>query len=107
MQSGFLRPAYILQDSGWSPGKTGKTWEPITSAGIGKEEPRTDGSYQSGHIAAIKDLISSIENQHDTKCSANDARAIIEMIAAVFESHRVAGPIALPLKTRENPLSLL
>jgi hypothetical protein len=28
------------------------------------------------------------------------------MIAAVFESHRVGGPVTMPLKTRKNPLTL-
>ncbi len=44
MQSGYLAPAYILRDSSWSPGRTGTEWETITSAGVGKPEPRTDGS---------------------------------------------------------------
>ena len=36
-----------------------------------------------------------------------EGRVTIEMIAAVFESHRVGGPVTFPLKTRENPLALL
>ena len=32
---------------------------------------------------------------------------LVEMIAAVFESHRVGGAVELPLKTRTNPLTLL
>ena len=107
MQSGYLAPAYILRDAGWSPGRSGKAWETVTSAGIGQPEPRTDGTYEGGHIAAITDLIESVEQQRPTKCSAEDSRAIIEMIAAVFESHRVAGPVQMPLTTRENPLSLM
>ena len=107
MQSGYLAPAYILRDSSWSPGRTGSKWETITSAGIGRPEPRSDGSYEGGHIAAINDLINSIETQRSTKCSAEDCRGIVEMTAAVFESHRLGGPVELPLKTRENPLSLL
>ena len=106
MQSGYLAPAHILRDSSWSPGRTGKAWESITSAGIGKPEPRTDGSYEGGHIAAITDLIDSVEQQRPTKCSAEDSRAIVEMIAAVYESQRVGKAVNLPLKTRENPLSL-
>ncbi|HTN03755.1 MAG TPA: Gfo/Idh/MocA family oxidoreductase [Planctomycetaceae bacterium] len=107
MESGYLAPAYILRDSSWSPGRTGKSWEKVTSAGIGKPEPRTDGSYEGGHIAAINDLIDAIERQRATRCSAEDARAIIQMIAAVFESHRFGGPVDLPLKARENPLTLM
>ncbi len=107
MTTGYLDPAYLLRDSSWSPGRSGKVWEPITSAGIGKPEPRTDGSYEGGHIAAINDLIAAADSDRDTRCSADDGRAIVEMIAAVFESHRVRGPVELPLVTRVNPLTLL
>jgi predicted dehydrogenase len=106
-ESGYMAPAYILRDSSWSPGRSGKSWEPISSAGIGKPEPRKDGNYQGGHVAAIKDLIESIEQQRSTRCGAEDSRAIVQMIAAVFESQRLGGPVALPLTTRVNPLTLL
>jgi predicted dehydrogenase len=107
IESGYLNPAFLLRDSSWSPGRTGKTWETITSAGVGLPEPRTDGTYEGGHIAAITDLIDAIEHDRPTRCSAEDCRGIIEMIAAVFESHRVGGPVDLPLATRVNPLTLL
>ena len=74
---------------------------------VGKPEPRTDGTYEGGHIAAINDLIDSVKHNRPTKCSAEDCRSIIEMIAAVFESHRVGGPIELPMTTRVNPLTLM
>lgn len=106
LQCGYLKPAFILEDSSWSPGRTGSQWQPITSAGVGKPEPRGDGGYEGGHIAAIGELIHAIENQVDTKCSGNECRAVVEMTAAVFESNRVGGPVALPLKTRANPLTL-
>lgn len=107
METGYLTKAYILRDSSWSPGRSGKSWEPITSAGIGKPEPRTDGNYEGGHISAINDLLESVKQNRPTKCSADDCRSIVEMIAAVFESHRVGGPVDMPLKTRVNPLTLL
>jgi predicted dehydrogenase len=107
LESGYLVKADLLRDSSWSPGRSGAKWEKITSAGIDKPEPRTDGSYEGGHVAAITDLIEAIEKDRETKCSARDCTAIIEMIAAVFESHRVSKPVELPLKTRVNPLSLL
>lgn len=107
MESGYLVKAYILRDSSWSPGRSGKSWEPVTSAGIGKPEIRTDGSYEGGHVAAITDLLECIKVDRPTKCSAEDCRAIVQMIAAVFESHRLGGPVEFPLKTRVNPLTLL
>ncbi len=107
MESGYLVKADLLRDSSWSPGRSGSKWETITSAGIGKPEPRTDGTYEGGHVAAITDLIDAIENNRDTKVTARDCTAIIEMIAVVFESHRLSKPVDLPLKSRVNPLSLL
>src|SRR5439155_22285063 len=82
-ENGFGAKTHILKDSSWSPGRSGKKWEPVTSAGIGKPEPRTDLTYEGGHIAAITDLIDCIEHDQQPKCSATDSRAIIEMIAAV------------------------
>lgn len=107
LESGYLVKADLLRDSSWSPGRSGAKWEKITSAGIDKPEPRTDGSYEGGHVAAITDLIEAIEKDRDTKCSARDCTAIIEMIAAVFESHRLSKPVEMPLKSRVNPLTLL
>ena len=84
----------------------GKVWEPISSAGIGPSETLPENTYQAGHVAAITDLISGIEQQRPTRCDASDARAIIEMIAAIFESQRVGRTVELPLATRVNPLTL-
>lgn len=107
LESGYLVKGQLLRDSSWSPGRTGKAWEPITSAGIGKPETRTEGTYEGGHIAAINDLLESASRNRPTKCSAKDGRSIVEMISAVFESHRLGTPVELPLKTRVNPLTLL
>jgi predicted dehydrogenase len=107
METGYLTSVHILRDGSWSPGRSGKNWESITSAGIGKPEPRADASYQGDHVAAIVDLIDSIEQVRPTRCNAEDARGTIEMIAAVFESQRVGQSVQLPLATRANPLSLL
>lgn len=105
--SGYLVPAYILRDGSWSPGRSGKSWETITSNGIGQPETRTDGHYEGGHLAAINDLLDAIDADRPPICSADDGRSIVEMIAAVFESHRLGGPVKLPLETRVNPLTLL
>ncbi|AWM40706.1 putative oxidoreductase [Gemmata obscuriglobus] len=107
LESGYLVKAALLRDAGWSPARSGAKWQSITSAGIDKPEPRTDGTYEGGHVAAITDLIGAIEQRRETKCTARDATAIVEMIAAVFESHRLGKPTELPLKTRVNPLTLL
>lgn len=107
IESGYLAPAHILQDGSWSPGRSGKKWERITSAGIGQPEPIKEGSYEDGHLAAIRDLMDSIENDRSPKCALKDAIGITEMILATFESQRLGRKIPLPCSTREHPLSLL
>lgn len=106
MQSGYLRPAWLLRDPSWSPGRSGSKWETISSNGPGKPET-ISGDGHGGNVDAVRDLIASIEEDRQPISSAYDARAATEMIVAVFESHRVGGPVALPLKNRKNPLTML
>ena len=107
LQEGTLPPAYILQDSAWCPGRTGATWQPITSAGIGVAEPLTDARYKRRNQLAIEDLLHAIEESGEPQCGMYRGRQIVELIAAVFESHRLNAPVTLPLATRVNPLTLL
>ena len=36
-----------------------------------------------------------------------DGRAALEMSLAVYESHRLKGPVELPLNNRKHPLTML
>ena len=107
MLTGHLPSMHFLPDAAWSPGRSKASWIPVTSAGIGKPEPLADGGLEGGNVLAVKDLLSAIENDRQPECNVYEGRLAIEMISAVFESHRVGGPVTFPLKTRENPLSLL
>ncbi|MEX2174914.1 MAG: Gfo/Idh/MocA family oxidoreductase [Pirellulaceae bacterium] len=105
--TGSLPSVQFLADPAWSPGRSGATWVPVSSAGIGKPEPLRDGGLDGGNVMAVKDLLAAIDEDRDPECSVHEGRITVEMICAVFESHRVGGPVTFPLKTRENPLSLL
>lgn len=105
--TGHLPSVQFLPDPLWSPGRSKAAWIPVTSAGIGKAEPYEDGGLGGGNVLAVKDLLSAIENDRQPECSIYEGRTTVEMISAVFESHRVGGPVMLPLKTRENALGLL
>ncbi|MCH5373696.1 MAG: Gfo/Idh/MocA family oxidoreductase, partial [Planctomycetes bacterium] len=105
--TGHLPPVYILQDPTWSPGRSRRNWVPVTSAGIGKEEPLVDGGLHGGNLLACRDLIAAIEEDRYPECNVYEARATVAMIAAVFESHRRNAPVNFPLETRKNPLDLL
>jgi predicted dehydrogenase len=104
---GTLPSVKFLPDPAWSPGRTGKSWLNVSSAGIDKPEPLTGPEYSARHTLAIRDFLDAIENDRPPVGSVAAGRDVTEMIAAVFESHRIGGPVELPLKTRENPLSLL
>ena len=47
------------------------------------------------------------DDQREPKCGPTEGRWTVEMISAVFESHRVGKPVKLPLEQRENALTLL
>jgi len=105
--TGSLPAAYFLDDPSWSPGRSGKGWQEITSNGLGKPETLKDAGLGLGNIWIAKDLIESIEQDRQPLGSMYDGRAALEMILAVYESHRAGGPVALPLKNRQHPLLLL
>ncbi|MBM80235.1 MAG: 3-chlorobenzoate-3,4-dioxygenase [Planctomycetaceae bacterium] len=103
---GTIPSVKFLGDSSWSPGRTGKEWQHVSSAGIGQPEPLTGAKYKARHTLAIEDFVDAIRNNRQPLCNMLEGRWITEMIAGVFESHRQGGPVALPLKTRVNPLTL-
>jgi len=107
MFTGHISPAAILPDSSWSPGRTRSRWKPISSAGIDKPEPIKDAGLHGGNILAVQDLIEAIEDDRQPEASIYEAVASTEMIVACFESHRTGGPVAMPLKSRRNPLELI
>jgi len=84
-------------------------WVPVTTAGIDVPEPRTDlADYVGHHVGPARDLIASLDGDRQPLCSAHDGAATVEMICAVFESHRQnAAAVSFPLTERDNPLEKL
>jgi predicted dehydrogenase len=107
LTTGSLPAAYFLDDPTWFLGKSKTTWQEITSAGLGKPEPLKDGGLGLGNIWIVKDLIDAIEKDRQPLGSIYDGRAALEMILAVYESHRMKGPVEIPLKNRKHPLTML
>ena len=105
--TGYLPSAHILQDPNWSPGRSGKKWRPISSAGINKAEPIKDPKHNMGNLTACLDLMTAVREDRQPECSMYEARTTVEMIAGVFESHRQQQPVKFPLENRRNPLELL
>jgi predicted dehydrogenase len=107
LSTGSLPSAWFLADSSWTPGRSKAPWQEITSAGVGQPEPLKDGGLGQGNVWVVKDLIEAIENDRQPLGSIYDGRAALEMILAVYESHRQKGPVAFPLKNRQHPLTML
>ena len=102
-----MPPVKFLPDESWSPGRSGVRWQDVSTAGIGKKEPLEGRKYTARHELAILDLIDAIEGDRQPLDSVYDARDVTEMILAVFDSHRIGGPVSLPLKNRRHPLTML
>jgi predicted dehydrogenase len=104
---GTLPPVYLLEDPSWSPGESDVAWQPVTSAGVSRPEPLTDGSLRCGNRLIARDLIRCVEEGREPLGSIHDGRAALEMILAVYESHGRSAPVPLPLADRSHPLERL
>ena len=104
---GYMPTVKYLKDPTWSPARGKTQWRDVTSAGIDQPEPIKDTAIHFGNVLAVKDLLASVEENRQPICSIYEARAVVEMVAAVFESQRVGGPVNLPLENRQNPLTML
>lgn len=107
--TGYLPSVKLLEDAAWSPGRSGAKWKNVTTAGVDEPEPLKPegGPLHPGNVVAMNDLLDAIERQREPKCGPTEARATVEMISAVFESHRVGGPVDMPLANRRHPLEML
>lgn len=101
--------AHFLKGNPFQPTPEPRAWVPISTGGIGVPEPIADiAKLNAGHAIAGRDLVECIHANRAPLCSAGEGRVTIEMISAVFESHRLGGKrVGMPLQTRKNPLTLL
>lgn len=108
IQTGFLPEVFYLPDPAWSPGRTNAKWLPVSSAGIDVPEPlENQDERTAGNVVACRDLLAAIAQDREPECDVHEGRWTVEMISAVFESHRLNTPVTFPLRTRDNPLDLL
>jgi predicted dehydrogenase len=101
--------AHFLAGNPFRPVKDARAWQPISTAGLGQPEPKADEvKGVMAHLVGGRDLLAAIRENRQPLCSARDGRTTVEMIAAVFESHRQNGQrVTLPLADRGNPLARL
>ena len=70
-------------------------------------EPLKDNSLRYGNGLIARDLIRCVEENRRPLCSVYDGRTALEMVLAVYESHRTGAPASLPLVDRRHPLERL
>jgi hypothetical protein len=107
MTTGALPEIWFVEDASWQPGRSKARWKQITSAGIDEPETLSDPNHRFGNRLIALDLLRAIETNTQPKGSMYDGRAALEMILAVYESHRLDAPVELPLKNRRHPLNML
>lgn len=105
MTTGSLPQVYFVDDPSWSPGSSQARWVEVSSVGLGQPEPLQDSGLHLGNVLIAKDLIRAIESDTQPRGSMYEGRAALEMILAVYESHRLGAPVSLPLQNREHPLT--
>lgn len=98
--------AYLCPGNPFQPTTEPRPWIAITSAGAGVPEPRNDLTEMvSHHGAPARDLIAAIRENRQPICDAHEGAMTVEMVCAVFESHRLSSQsVAFPLRERENAL---
>ena len=106
MTTGAVPEIWYVEDPSWQPGRSAAPWRRISSDGVDKPEPLSDPNHAYGNRLIALDLIRAIETDTQPKGSMYDGRAALEMILAVYESHRLNAPVRLPLENRRHPLSV-
>ncbi|CAN5148747.1 Gfo/Idh/MocA family oxidoreductase [soil metagenome] len=99
--------AYHVPGNPFAQTKAARPWVPISTAGIGRPEPRPDDvAAVYHHDAAARDLIAAIRDDRAPLCDAAQGAATVEMICAAFASHRHDScSVRLPLENRGNALA--
>lgn len=101
--------AHLIRGNPFQPSERARPWVKITSAGVDKDESRHDlADAINHHVIPVRDLLDSIETDRQPLCSVHEGAMTVEMISAVFESHRQNGKaVPFPLQQRVNALTLL
>jgi hypothetical protein len=101
--------AYLVPGNPFQPTDQPRPWIPISTAGPGVPEPRTDIVEMIHHHGLpARDLMEAIRLQREPICNLDQAAMTVEMICAVFASHQQGGKaVTFPLQQRDNALTRL
>jgi predicted dehydrogenase len=92
---------YHFPDPEWTPHKPGVDWQLIAAP----KEVKT-GAGENVRLL-IADLFRAIETDTQSVASFYEARAVLEMLLAIYASQLKGGRIPFPLKERKHPLGAL
>lgn len=102
---------YFIPGNPFAPGRDPRPWIPIHAAGPGVEasdDERKEVTQIQEHIIPVRDLIAACASEREPLCGLDEAATTVEMICAVFESHRQEGrAVTFPLAERGNALKKL
>ena len=97
---------FVYPHSRWVPGSKDDEWRPVVIEEWEREQQeRGVSSTALSNKIIVNELIRAVEEDREVAVSSSgkDARAALEMIMAVHESHRLGARVYLPLENRENP----
>lgn len=106
--------AHLIPGNPFEATDQARPWVPITAAGLDQSE--SDQQKQQvaevhNHVIPVRDLINCATAENPDRqplCDARAARQTVEMVTAVFESHRQGGKaVEFPLAERGNALTKL
>ena len=109
IQADLTPLAHLVPGNPFAPPARPRPWLPISTAGVDKPEPRDElEEMVHQHVLPARDLVAAIRGNHQPLCNADEGALTVEMICAVFESHRQNGrAVELPMSQRHNALANL
>ncbi len=88
---------WVLRSNTWTADKA--RWERLPPpAGA-------EGGQMAGNVRLVRDLMESMEQDRRPLSSGYDGRWSLEMILAIYASHRGGGWVGIPLRDRRHPLA--
>jgi predicted dehydrogenase len=99
------QPLYLYPRPAAEPGGDA-AWMPLDAGAAGLPDdapPACRRADLSRNQQQALDLIAAVEEGREPYAGGADARAAVEMVAAVMESHRLDRRVSFPLASRRNP----
>ena len=109
IQADLTPLAHLVPGNPFAPTASPRPWLPISTAGVDQPETRDElEEMVHQHVLPARDLVAAVRGNYQPLCNADEGALTVEMICAVFESHRQNGrAVELPMSQRHNALANL